>query len=164
MKIIIWNCQGLRNPQAIPVLYLLVKQHNPNMVVLVETKLKVPEFNNLKKKTGFQNGFRVDSEDRIDGIGILWRDGLDVEILKYYSSFIDTKVNDKSSNNEWRFTFFYWVPNLNDRHRSWTKLRGLFEKFAMLWLIGDFNEIFDQDKKIWSLSLLANQGLSRCYR
>lgn len=37
MKLLSWDCQGLGSPEAVPILWNLVRFHNPDVVFLIET-------------------------------------------------------------------------------------------------------------------------------
>ncbi|MCI72567.1 RNA-directed DNA polymerase (Reverse transcriptase), partial [Trifolium medium] len=48
MKLISWNCRGLGNPTAVRALKKLIKDQSPDIVFLMETKLRTtdPNINN----------------------------------------------------------------------------------------------------------------------
>ena len=83
---------------AIQALNNLVRQYNLDVVGLIETKLTVAEFNNVKLKTGFEYGLEVDCIDQRGGLGLLWIQEMELDIIKFCSSFIDTKLKDPREN------------------------------------------------------------------
>uniref|UniRef100_A0A803PB79 Reverse transcriptase domain-containing protein n=1 Tax=Cannabis sativa TaxID=3483 RepID=A0A803PB79_CANSA len=59
MSLISWNAQGLGNPRAFNRLSLLVKNHKPTLLFLMETRLKPNSVDRFKRALGFVNGFEV---------------------------------------------------------------------------------------------------------
>lgn len=71
MIIISWNCRGLRNPRTVRYLRRMVKVKRPNMVFLMETKLRQEKMEMIKCTMGFSNIFVVDCVDRSGGHALL---------------------------------------------------------------------------------------------
>lgn len=76
------------------------------------------------------------------GIGLFWKDEVEVELKNYSSCHIDVLVRKKTrAAQEWRVTGFYGAPKVEDRPHSWRFLRTLFGIQHDAWLcVGDFNE------------------------
>ena len=62
MKILAWNYFGLKNPQAILALHLLLRYKHLSIVYLIETKLSSRELLIFKWKIGITNAIGVDYE------------------------------------------------------------------------------------------------------
>ncbi|KAA3479287.1 reverse transcriptase [Gossypium australe] len=73
MKIISWNVCGLGNPRAVRRLQFLLKQHNPDMVFLMETKVDSKRMERIRRRSGFVNGLMWEQKDR--GVGSILRGG-----------------------------------------------------------------------------------------
>jgi exonuclease III len=80
MIIFSWNCRGLGNPWAVRDLCRLVKDKKPDLVFLMETKLRSKKMEIVRNKMGFSNMFVVDCIGRSGGLGLLWRDEAKVEV------------------------------------------------------------------------------------
>ena len=98
MKIIVWNCHGLRTPHAILALHLLVRQHNSDIMFLCETKRVRHELEKVKRKMGFSSGIVVDSNDRRGGLGILSRNDIQVTLQSFNDHVVDVMIEDDGSN------------------------------------------------------------------
>ncbi|KAA3456108.1 reverse transcriptase [Gossypium australe] len=62
MKIICWNVRGLGNPRAVKRLRFLLKQNNPDMVFLMETKIDVKRMEGIRRKCGFVSRIDIGAE------------------------------------------------------------------------------------------------------
>ena len=114
MKIIIWNCHGLRTPWAIPALHLLIRQHDPYIMFLCETKLARHELEKVKGKLGFSCGVAVDSNDKRGGLGLIWRNDIQVTLQAYNNHMIDVRIQEDDS-TMWHFTGLYRHPSVAER-------------------------------------------------
>jgi exonuclease III len=70
MSLLSWNCRGLGSPRTVKDLCQLVKEKKPNMVFLMETKLRSASFDSIKAKLGFSCVFVVDSKGRSGGLAL----------------------------------------------------------------------------------------------
>ncbi|KAA3472611.1 reverse transcriptase [Gossypium australe] len=142
MKIISWNVCGLGNPRAVRRLRYMLKQHNPNLVFFMETKINDKRMERIRKRSGFVNGIDVGAEGSKGGLCLAWREEVNVSLRTFSKSHIDVLIEDNNIRAEWRFTGFYGSPYATDQHASWPLLRELGQEQSFLWLVsGDFNEI-----------------------
>ena len=141
MSIISWNCQGLGNPKAVQNLHTLVKEKDPVLLFLMETRLDVKRIEKIQVRVGFQYAFIVPSKGRSRGLALLWRDPTTVWVQTYSRHHIDVHIQmDKEP--VWRLTGFYGQPEAQKRHETWRLLKHLGRIEKMPWLsLSDFNEI-----------------------
>ena len=59
MKILSLNCHGLGIPEVVQELRCLIREEDPKLLFLSETKLDQDDFRRLKRKLDFQLGFEV---------------------------------------------------------------------------------------------------------
>ncbi|CAL2268931.1 unnamed protein product [Prunus armeniaca] len=97
MKILSWNCQGLRNPRAVHALWKIVVAQGPTIVFLSET--------------------------RSEGLSFLWKKESNVAIRSSSLHHIDVEVGGIGEPEHWRIMGFYGYPAAEDRHKSWGLLR-----------------------------------------
>lgn len=56
MAMVSWNVRGLNNEEAVRQTRLLIKQHKPDLLFLMETKLAEGKVNKVRNKLGFDEG------------------------------------------------------------------------------------------------------------
>lgn len=67
MSILSWNCQGLGLSRTVQELIALVREKNPTMVFLAETRRSRKRAENLRWRLGLKNCLSVDSIGRGGG-------------------------------------------------------------------------------------------------
>jgi exonuclease III len=79
MNILSWNCRGLGNLRTVHDLRRMVKEKKPNLVFLMETKLRQKQMESIRVKLGFKNVFVVDCIGKGGGLALFWGAGCEVE-------------------------------------------------------------------------------------
>jgi exonuclease III len=149
MSCLSWNCRGLGLPQTVNDLHLMVKEKKPQLLFLMETKLKNKSMQKVKFKLGFQGMFTVDPVGRSGGLALFWKDTEEVTIQNFSLRHINVMVTLRGSGHQWKFTGFYGNPDCALRGESWSLLAQLSLLIPDDWLcLGDFNEIADQTEKV----------------
>ncbi|KAA3469443.1 reverse transcriptase [Gossypium australe] len=141
MKSLCWNVLGLGSPRAVRRLCFLVKQHNPHLLFLMETKLDKKRMEKVRRKCGFVHGIEVEAEGSRGGLCMAWKNDISVSLRSFSRWHIDVLIEDNLE-EEWRYTGFYGFPYLKDKNPVWNLLRRLAKESDLHWLVeGDFNEI-----------------------
>jgi exonuclease III len=96
MNILSWNCRGLGNPRTVQVFLLLVKEKRPNLVFLMETKLRKLKLESIRTKLAFENMFVVDCVGKSGGLALFWEEGWEVEVQNYSHRHINAIVRDQN--------------------------------------------------------------------
>uniref|UniRef100_A0A2N9G3M9 CCHC-type domain-containing protein n=1 Tax=Fagus sylvatica TaxID=28930 RepID=A0A2N9G3M9_FAGSY len=149
MSILSWNCQGLGNPWTVRHLHELVKENNPSILFLMETRMKAVEMEKVRQRLRFNFVFSVPCQRRKGGLAMFWKDLDALEIKKFSQNHIDATVMEKSLNKTWRITGFYGCPERSGRLDSWKLLKHLGDQNRLPWVvIGDFNEILGNSEKM----------------
>jgi exonuclease III len=99
-----------------------VKEKQPILVFLMETKIHNKTISFLKNKTGYDHMFIVDSRGRSGGLILLWRQPALVDIQNYCIWHINKSVREGTA---WKFTGFYGHPETAKREEAWSLLRHL---------------------------------------
>ncbi|XP_062005718.1 uncharacterized protein LOC133722875 [Rosa rugosa] len=144
MDVLFWNCRGICNPSTWRALKILISQHQPKLVFLIETKIRdEAEFDRLRRNLGFAHAEGVMSVGQARGLGLFWNDDLRVSVRQPSTAwFIDVVVDEGVGFVRWRFTGFYGNPNAADLQESWDLLKALSDEDSLPWVVlGDFNEI-----------------------
>ena len=153
MKIISWNARGLGSPSAFRHLRLLVREQNPHVLFLMETKLASNVISHIRNTLHYSNGLEVPRVGLGGGLLLLWKDDIDVTLLHYNTNIIDCymKCNGRPS---WHSSAFYGAPECHNRTHTWKLLERCKDTAPMLpWLvIGDFNKILSNQNCLRWLS------------
>ena len=128
-----WNCRGLGSLRSVRVLGELVQRWDPNVVFLMETKIKKKAMEKVMEKIKFVNGLVVPSEGRSGGLAMLWKREVQLEIMGYSRNHIDAIVTEQVSGYRWRITGFYGHPETHKRKESWDVLGCCKEIIKMAW-------------------------------
>ena len=113
-----WNCRGLGNPRSVRALHDMMRQWNPKVVFLIETKAKTRRMKRIKNRIGLANGLIVPCVGRKGGLALLWNREIDLEIKSYSQNHIDVVINDAEKSIKWRLTGFYGHPETHRRYES----------------------------------------------
>ncbi|KAK9291771.1 hypothetical protein L1049_019721 [Liquidambar formosana] len=137
----------LGNPRTVRALHDVVKQKVPSLAFLMETKLHKDEMERVKFRLGFNHGLFHEAHNRSGGLALLWRIGMEIEVLSYSGNHMDAFVLEAGVAC-WRITGFYGHPEVALRKLSWELLGVLHSHSALPWLcVGDFNEIIAVGEK-----------------
>ena len=97
MKILSWNARGLGNPRAFRQLCLLVQQHYPHVLFIMETKLDSNVVTRFRNVLHFSNGLEVSRVGFGGGLLLLWKDTIDVTLLTYNTNLFDCYIKSTNS-------------------------------------------------------------------
>lgn len=75
----------------------MVQRWDPDIVFLLETKLKKKVMDKTKEKAGYLFGLIVPKSERSGGIAMLWKKGINLEIIGYAGNYIDAIVTKSLS-------------------------------------------------------------------
>ncbi|XP_057803472.1 uncharacterized protein LOC131018756 [Salvia miltiorrhiza] len=73
MNIISWNCRGLGQPLAIPILSELVRVHRPQFLFLCETLSLRHRMEEIRSRLNFEGCFTIDCVGRSGGLYMIWK-------------------------------------------------------------------------------------------
>ncbi|KAL0403885.1 UNVERIFIED_CONTAM: putative mitochondrial protein [Sesamum radiatum] len=148
MSLLVWNCQGLWGPWTVRTLGRLLRENNPSLVFLAETKCSLRCIESLKRQFDM-NGFGVPSIGKSGGLAVLWVKSTNIQLQNYSQNHIDLTVELEEGQPGWRFTGIYGEPDVNRRVITWQLLSRLRALSCRAWLCaGDFNEILDNSEKL----------------
>ncbi|KAA3460285.1 reverse transcriptase [Gossypium australe] len=149
MKSLSWNVRGLGSSRAVRRLRHLMKQQNPRMVFLIETKLDKKRMEKVRRSCGLLNGIEVKAEGTRGGLCLGWKEDIVVTLRSYSKWHVDVLVKENGLQEEWQFTGLYGSPYLRDQDVVWNLLKRISQEGNYPWLVaGDFNEfMFSFEKK-----------------
>ncbi|XP_039014644.1 uncharacterized protein LOC120144710 [Hibiscus syriacus] len=120
----------------------------PGIVALLETQISGNAAKKVIRKFGFQNSFRVEALGFSGGIWLLWKDGLNVEVLTNSTQFIHSRCWSDVVNRWLYFTVVYASPQVEKRKLVWKHLMNLDPCDNEAWALGgDFNSILRLEER-----------------
>ncbi|XP_073066021.1 uncharacterized protein [Primulina eburnea] len=147
MIIISWNCRGLGQPRAVPVLCELIRTHKADVVFLSETLVYSSRIEEIRVKLGFAGALSVDRVGRSGGLALLWRHKDLCTIKDFSRNHINAEIKEDDKPT-WRITCFYGLPERQRKRDSWNLLQRLSGLSNLPWCcIGDFNDILSFEEK-----------------
>ena len=72
-----------------------MKKEVSQLVFLMETRLSLNDFEHIKWKIGFPHGLIVESRGRAEGLALLWRRDLKVNVKSYTDFHIEAFINEE---------------------------------------------------------------------
>jgi len=147
MKVLVWNCRGLGNPDAVRAYKRLLRSKCSDVVFLMEIKLKMSDPKILSKLClgHLQNHFLVNCSTegggRFGGLALIWHNDVNLHIINHNKMMIDFYVLDCHNNNKWLATGLYGSPFKGQKHLTCETINNLYtSKQNEKWLLfGDFN-------------------------
>ncbi|CAL1358761.1 unnamed protein product [Linum trigynum] len=93
MSLLSYNFQGLGNTPTVEKVKALLRQTNPDIVFLIETKQYDEEWKRKIKEFGYFDGQGVAAgENRVGGLLMMWKEDISVEVKGCDLHFLDVQV------------------------------------------------------------------------
>ena len=96
-----WNVQGAASQSFRRAFESIRQSYNPDMVVVMESRISARKADNFTKASGFDRSHRVEVVGFSGGIWPLWRDRFDVEIVLNHKQFVHLKISSKNVLTSW---------------------------------------------------------------
>ena len=100
MKILSWNCQGLRNPWMVCSLHKVVREQALQICFLMETRLDLDGLNQWCDDLPFKNRFVVKKPGLGGRLALMWKEDVNLGVFKFSEHQISTKVT-KGDGFQW---------------------------------------------------------------
>lgn len=170
MNIIIWNCRGALKPSFQSHIRELVRNHDPVILVVMETRVGGDKAREITDRLAFDGAIHTDTIGFTGGLWMLWHsDRVEVNSLATTEQEIHAVIKVISSNFDWLFTAMYASPRSAERQILWNNLNKAADLHSMPWILaGDFNKPLLEDDKFGgrvvsiSRSLLLKDCLDKC--
>lgn len=147
MNILSWNVRWAARSNFRRVFRQLITNHNPDIVILTETRVSGERASNIISTLGFECYTKVDAMGFAEGIWVLWNSN-DVYMEPISSSFQEIHLECKVNDVFFLLSTIYASPNFERRKQLWTSFMNLPTNFNSSWLlIRDFNDIADPAEK-----------------
>ena len=138
-----------------------MRNHNPAILVLMETKVGGERAKEISGRLPFDNDIHTDTIGYAGDLWMLWNSNrVEVTSLASTKQEIHTIIKVMNSNSCWLFTTVYASPRCAERHILWDNLNKVAELHNMpLVLAGDFNEPLLDDDKFGGRVVSINRSL-----
>ena len=83
MQTLCWNSRGIGDPATVRKLRDLVEASAPLFLCIVETQLAKDRVEGLAGTLGFSSRFAVASRGRSGGLGLFWKNDVNLEIKNF---------------------------------------------------------------------------------
>lgn len=148
MKILSWNCRGLSRPSAIRSLRVLIRNFNPDVIFLSETKSPPSQASSILNRLGFYLLSQFAPSGSSGGLLLAWRTGVDLDCFVLNKNYISAWCYSDPPNQPWLLSCIYGPPSRSDKPAFWDSFTSAGESFVNPWLcIGDLNHVLDQSEK-----------------
>ena len=150
MTILFWNVRGIGRPSFLPNFRLLMQQHTPSMVVLVETWVSREKTTTIVSSMGMDSWHLVEPLGFVGGILLLWNSYvIDFQPLGEGAQGVHGVMEVHSLNISFIFSAIYASPKFYIRRQLWDDLRNMAISIDKPWLlVGDYNDVLCQNEKL----------------
>ena len=161
MNIIIWNSRSSLKPNFQKYVNELAHNHNPAIMVVMETKIGGDQAKAIINKLPFDRAIYFDTIGYARGLWLLWNsDRVEVSLISKTEQEIHATVKVCASDFSWILSTVYACPRFEERSIIWNNMSALAELHSMAWVITrDFNKPLVEDDKFGGRALSMNRSL-----
>lgn len=145
MKMIVWNTRGCGNGRCFMHVKDLVRIHQQDVMLLLETKVMGPAAVVACDAVNMTNMHRIDGNGSKGGLWLFWNArAVAIDVVHENAQAIHAiiQVSSSSFSSSWFFSGIYGSPNRIIRNQIWSELKHSSSVIDLPWLLaGDFNEI-----------------------
>ena len=152
MRVMHWNCQGLkRNPLTISYLKDIRKSFKTDVLFLTETKNGVKYMQGIGNDLGYAHNFVVPSDGLSVGMAIFWDKGINISFVQKPTLHHTDMYIPEPGRPTFCLSYIYGNPNQQMRNKQWKRMIGLAEAGILsskpIVALGDFNDIKSNEEK-----------------
>ncbi|XP_038979184.1 uncharacterized protein LOC120109519 [Phoenix dactylifera] len=140
MKVLLWNCRGAGKPSFRPAFRRLVSLHDPDVCVLLETRLSGSSLERARRAIPRSWGtYAVDSWGLSGGIIVLWRlGGVGIDVFHKCNQQVILVISE-GAGPPWVILATYASTNHRERRVLWEEATSLIQLGHPVMMAGDFN-------------------------
>lgn len=149
VRMISWNRQGIGNPLTQQYLNDMIKETNPDILFLCETKNIRSVVNPIITRLGYKNCFMVEPIGASGGLMVAWKIGTNLRVGVYNKKLINCHIRNMVTGEESMLYCVYGPSDWNEKYKFWSDMAIMARTRSQQWiLIGDLNlTLIEQDKK-----------------
>lgn len=158
MKILAWNCRGLKTADSptIPFLGWLVRHFLPQILFVSETKSDGITINKLAVYLGFPNVVTVDPINNAGSLALFWRNDVNLALSSSSTNHFACIINDAVdiNVNKWNLILLYGFPYIESRREIWELITYYLNQNNLDTVVmGDFNQLEFLNQKMGGSAL-----------
>ncbi|XP_058726099.1 uncharacterized protein LOC131597415 [Vicia villosa] len=149
--IVSWNVRGLNKGIRNREISSRLSKLNPDIAILVETRVKKDKAVNIRKKLGGQWHYLDNYDNHANGrVWIMWDNNkVDIKSICSSEQMIHCAVYDKNDNFQHWLTAIYADNKLDRRRKLWKEIEQINSTQQGPWcLMGDYNNVMYTDDRI----------------
>lgn len=128
MNIIIWNCKGALKPSFKKRVSELVQNHNPAILVVMETRVRGDRAKEITSLLPFDEAIHTNTIGYARSLWVLWNaDRVDITLLSKTEQEIHAEVKVRFTNVSWLLSSVYASPRNAERQILWRNLMSVAE-------------------------------------
>lgn len=149
VNILSWNVRGAASRRCLRYFVNIVRLHFLSILIVLEPPISGERADNVCKRIGLKEYFRVEAQAFSGGIWLLWDPVVvNVEIMAWSSQLVHAVVRSNGG-QEWLLTAVYGSPDPDERKALfYGKLCGWLVSFIVCRGSGDFNQVMAADEKM----------------
>lgn len=89
-----WNCLGAGTDRFLRIFNCFMQDNKPDIVFLFETRISGKCVDHAIQRMGFDFSHRIEAQGFSDGLWILWRHYVSVDIILNHGQFIHLAIDD----------------------------------------------------------------------
>jgi hypothetical protein len=160
MKILAWNCRGLAHSSTVLSLRTFIRNENPDIVFLTETKSARHVVSPILRQLGYFLTVQAPPSNSRGGLLLAWKSDVILSAFYVSNNLICAWYYSATPDVKCLLSFVYGPPYKKTSSEFWTVLSSFGVSLSAPWLcIGDFNSILSPNDKYGGRpynSLLAN--------
>ncbi|KAF7812560.1 uncharacterized protein G2W53_033536 [Senna tora] len=148
ISILAWNVRGAASVEFKWIFRDLIRQHEPNVVLLTETQVGGQKARQIISNLGYSKFHTVEPMGYAGGLWVLWNEN-QISLRMIEDTFQEIHASmDVNGSPIALMSFVYGSPSRDRRKILWENLVNLSTVHNLPWLVGgDFNEILSPDEK-----------------
>ncbi|KAF7839238.1 ribonuclease H [Senna tora] len=160
MKILSWNCRGIRKAPTVKRLKGLCLKYQPDLLFMQETKCNRNKMQRWTRLGLFDYSYCVDPDGSKGGLGVWWNKNMTVIVIHESKNWIHLKIKN-ITNQHFFFTGVCGAPVRSEREILWKYLSDLNIQTEPWLLAGDFNQVTSMNEKLsHCLNIPGREALS----
>jgi len=151
MILVSWNCKGMGSPLKLKAIRDLLKQEQPDLLLIQETKTTVQDFQKQLQNPKDYTGISIGSEGASGGIGTIWnKNKWEIINSQLCNWWIRTDLKDKGTQEIYYIYNIYGPNHYRDKGRCWDTIASDLQTVQNRKIIlgGDMNVIRNVDEKL----------------